>query len=86
MSVEVWVHCDQHGRPHRLYDDLKSCWCGCIDDLPNPGRHATVLGALNEQEAFKECRERDLWLYCDSEKKRAAAAKREKERAANESN
>jgi len=70
MEVEIWVHCDQHGRPHRLNEDCVSCWCGCIEDLPDLGMHGTLLEALNEEEAYKECRARKLWLYNDFMKKK----------------
>lgn len=62
MKRTSWVHCDQHGRPHHVTDD-GSCWCGCIDDAPNFGRHATPLDADNEDDAFNECFARGLWIY-----------------------
>ena len=65
MGVEAWVHCDQHGRPHRFNDDLRTCWCGCIQALPDVGPHGTILGALNREEAYEECRKKGLWLYDD---------------------
>ena len=69
MKVEVWVHCDQHGAPHCLDDNMKSCWCGCIDNAPNVGRHGTILSASSQKEAYEECRERKLWLSCDIKEK-----------------
>ena len=59
-----WVHCDQHGAPHAVQAD-GTCWCGCIDDAPDFGRHATPLWSWGYLEAAAECRVRGLWLYGD---------------------
>lgn len=59
-----WVHCDQHGSPHRLDAD-GTCWCSAVKAPPDYGRHATVLETESEDiiEAAEECRARGLWLY-----------------------
>lgn len=71
--IHRWVHCDQHGGAHLIRPD-GTCWCGCIDDLPNVGRYGTLLETVGDKhedhvKAIQECKAKGLWIYSDKDYK-----------------
>lgn len=57
----TWVYCNQHGSVHKIDVD-GTCWCGCIDDLPNVGMFGRLLCARNRADAYAEARRNEWWL------------------------
>lgn len=58
----LFVYCTQHLAPHRVESD-GSCWCGCIEDWPEPGPYGVPLEADSYDTAVEECRRKNLRLF-----------------------